>query len=229
MGNTIRLVADVLPPYHYLSSSYKTVGLNYEIIKKALEISGYNLDMETKESMDKDSKFKKIDGIVKMKENNDSVEDGNLSDLIIISKVEFISNNPDLNLSKLEEIEIKNLKLGFVENYEYAQVTKVIPKDLKIQYKSYDELIEDIYCNNIDLGLIDLRVESYIKNKDKNRYKSIKTIPNLKFNAYFHISFMDKNIHLKNNFNIGLKKLIDTNQYSEIVKYWSKKQDLSET
>lgn len=229
MGNNVRLVANVLSPYHYLSAHSKTIGLNYEIIKKALEFGGYTLDMEVKDDInanDETCEFKKVDGIVQIRENNKSALDSNLSDLIIISEVEFITNKFNLNSLKPEELEMKNLTLGFVENYEYPEATNIVPKNHKLQYKSYDKLVEDIYCNKIDLGLIDSRVKSYIKGKDK--YKSIVTIPNLKFNTYFYILFSKENIDLKHNFNIGLKKLIDTNQYSEILKYWSFEQRLLE-
>lgn len=221
MVDKIKIALGALLPYQYLDNNNEIRGLNYEIIMKSFNLANYDVDVEicnTNEEVVKKLIEQKIDGTVLIEENTKVSELNNCSELLVNSKMILLKSKNDININSLEEAANKKLYIGYLKGYEFDSLTKNIQHDHIIRYSSYSNLSEGLDNNKIDIGIIDSRVKEYFSNGTINN--NIIVIPNLSYNLNIYITFRAENINLKRDFNKGFKRLVDTNQYFEIVKHW---------
>lgn len=227
MKKIIKLGACEIYPYQYYSKENVIIGLNYDIVIESLRLQDYEVLMilyKDKTKAYADMRESKIDGILEIKENLYGKESVTNSNLVLNSRVDVVSLD-NLIISNINEVETKNLKLGYIKNFEphnFMQNSYTFNK--LYEYFKYIDLINDLINKKIDIGLIDSRLSKTLY-KDV-LYNEQKVISNFSINFDSKIIFREDNLLKKDIFNIGLKKLIDTNQYFEIIKHWENNIDI---
>lgn len=226
MKNIIKLGAYEIYPYQYFSNKNRIMGLNYEIIIESLRLQDYEVVMilyKDKEEIYADMRDLKIDGILEIEENIFNEENVLNSDLVLNLKVDIISLNTR-SISNIHEVENKNLKLGYIENFKHLNLTRNISFYKLYEYSSYIDLLNDLLNKTIDIGLIDSRFNKELNREDE--YNTERIIVNYSVNFDFKIIFREGNLVKRDVFNNGLKRLIDTNQYFEIIRCWENNIDI---
>lgn len=225
MTKLIKLAAEGLPPYQYQSCKKKAEGLNCEIIKKSFDLAGYKVDIEMINNDNKKNKIqneKSFDGFIKFRNNSALKNKEITSDLIISSKVIFVTRRKGLKFNNIEEINTNNIRVGYSKYYKYIMILKKIKQNNQVEYTNDLNLLKDVSEGKIDIGIIDSRVKKHIESS--NNFNNIITLKKFSFNIPINIVFSSESSKARFDFNSGLRRLIETNQYSEIIKHWDNKQ-----
>lgn len=224
MIKTVKLAADTFPPYQFFNANKEIEGLDYEIIKKSFELVGYDIEVIILEDwtlINNMVEKGKLHGAFQVQETPERLERFLFSDLLRSAKTEILTSKKDLKLFSYNQLVSKKLIIGILKGYSYGQCIDTLPDELKKTYTNQEILLQDINNGNIDLGVFDSGVKSYLVKK--NGLQDLISITNLSFVRPLGLIFNKNNIKIRDDFNIGLKKLIETNQYFEIIKYWNNK------
>lgn len=224
MTKTVKLAADTFPPYQFLNADNKIEGLDYEIIKKSFELVGYDIEVVIQDDWSVINNMVEkglLDGAFQVQETPERLKKFLFSNLLRNATTELLTSRRDLSIKSYDEIVSKGLKIGLLEDYSYGNCIDDIPSEYKKFYDNQEVLLQDINDGKVELGVFDFGVKSYLmKKKDLSK---IFSISNLSFVRPLSVAFNMSNSKMRDDFNIGLNKLIETNQYFEIVKYWKNK------
>lgn len=223
MIKTVKLAANTFRPYLFFDTDNKIEGLDYEIVKKSFELAGYKIEVVIQEDLSLINNMVEkgeLDGAFQMQETPERHKKFLFSNLLRNTTTEVLTSRRDLNLTSYKEIVSKGLKIALLKDYSYGECIYNIPSKYKRIYENQEVLLEDINAGKVDLGAFDSGVKSYLI---KRKGYKIYSISNLSFVRPHCVAFNMNNSKMRDDFNIGLKKLIETNQYFEIIKYWENK------
>lgn len=224
MTRNVKLAADTSPPYQFVNAEKEIKGLDYEIIKKSFELVGYDIEVTIQDDwtiINNLLEKGELDGAFQVQETSEKLQKFLFSNLLRNATIEFITSRNDLELTSYKELISKSLTIALLENYSYGNWINDISSKYKRIYKNKEILINDINNGKVDLGVIDADVKTYLV---KQKGYKIFSISNLNFTRPLSVAFNKNNKKMRDDFNKGLKKLIETNQYFEITKYWKNKQ-----
>lgn len=225
MITTIKIATSLSPPYVFLNSEKQIDGLDYEIIKKSFEIAGYNVEiilMENWSTINFLVENGELDGAYHAQETPQEFQGCLFSNPLRISTIELLTAREELSQESYVEIATDDLIIGLLRCDCNRECLESFSSMNKKVYDNQEILIKDIYDKKVDLGFVDTGILPYSTNKSGYKFFNISEF---NFNKSINVVFNKRNSIIRDDFNYGLKKLIETNQYFEITKYWKSKQE----
>ena len=221
MTKTIKLATYINPPYQFLDDDDNLLGMDYEIIKKSFEIAEYEMDLlicKNENIMEKMVENEEIDGAFQIRETPERTMKFIFSDLFRQSVLVFVTGSLNIDISTFEEIAAKKLVIGIREESSLKVCFESIPEKSKIYYDDLGTMLKDINDGNLDMAVVEKKVKDNIVKRLE--LESVSEIDGLRLVRSYCVMFNKKKSRIRDDFNLGLKKLIETNQYFEITKYW---------
>ncbi len=205
MRKLITVGADPFPPYQYYDESGNLKGSDYDLVKKAFDLAGYNIKVVLDEwkKIEEDLINKVIDAAFQVQYTPEREKKYYFSNLLRNAVTEVVTGNKDLALNSFKEIEEKKLSIGVINNYTYGDDVDSLDSSLKVPYPDQISLLKAINDKVVDVGIFDKGVKEYLmKSSDLNNIHSIKA---LEFIRPLYVVF--NNPELRDDFNNGLAKL----------------------
>jgi ABC-type amino acid transport substrate-binding protein len=228
MAKIVKLATYIFNPYQFPNSDNKIVGMDYDIVKKSFEIAGYDVDLlvcDNQKVIDTIVETGEVDGAFQFQETLERLERFIFSNLYRRSELEAIAIRDKFVIANYGEIVSKGLMIGLHKDYSYENCIDVIPEELKIYYENFDMMLKDLNDGKLDLCVVEKRVKDYLVKKLE--LNNVYTLEKLRLTRLFCTMFNKSKSIIRDDFNLGLKKLIETNQYFEIIKYWETNQHIS--
>lgn len=197
--------------------------IDYELISKSLQIIGYDVELIDISDCKSGARLLQnceVDGVYCSDVSGDAYEHALISQPIRIVNLVLVSKEAYQGAVTICRINQANMKVGICEN-DYRIDSDLMKRLDRIEiYKDYDHIINALVSDEIQIGLLD---EVLNANAIKRRELKINGDTDLNIKKSKNIFFNCINSTICSEFNSGLKKLIETNQYFEITKYWSSK------
>ncbi len=215
----INLSSSDFPPYY--GADLKNNGFIAEIIQVAFDRSGYsvNFDFMNFDEALSEAELGIYDGIFTLWYRQDREEFFAYSDALPSNDIVLCKISEE-DISYEEYVDLRQYTIGVVKNYTYPQDFLDAGLNLK-EYDNDGEILESLYNNEIDLGIIDKAQAIYITKKDYPDFFDI-------------LSFLDNSITTNQqyvgfskavdgyqdkllDFNSGLKQIISDGTYDSIL------------
>jgi ABC-type amino acid transport substrate-binding protein len=205
MRKLITVGSDPFPPYQYYDESGSVKGSDYDLVKKAFDLAGYDIKVVLDEwkKIEGDLINKVIDAAFQVQHTPEREKKYHFSNLLRNAVTEVVTGNKDLVLNSFKEMEDKKLSIGVINNYTYGDDIDSLDSSLKISYPDQISLLKAINDKVVDVGIFDKGVKEYLmESAGLNNIHSIKA---LEFIRPLYVVF--SNPALRDEFNIGLAKL----------------------
>lgn len=219
----ISILAKPNPPYLYIEQDQTLTGMDSELIHSSLRIAGYEAEMipleETASEMDL-LENNKVDGIYCCGSTNSSQEGLVKSQPVRIVKLAVINRTEEPCISTTDEIIWLGLAVGVTkENFHVVGQSHLSELSLSL-YEQESQMMSDLVSGRLDACILDPVKNACAIQKQDLR---INKISDLDLKRSNEIIFNCDNVALCEAFNLGLMKLIETNQYFEISRHWHSK------
>lgn len=203
MNRLITVGADPFPPYQYYDKAGNIKGSDYELVKKAFEKIGYeiNIVLDEWKKIDDDITNKRIDAAFQVQYSIERQNKYFFSELFRNAITEVVTGNSELDINSYKEIEEKRLSIGVIANYTYGEDVDKIDLSLKVSYNDQTQLLKAINDKEVDIGIFDKGVKEYIL--EQEGFSNIHSIKSLEFIRPLYVVFSDEK--LRDEFNKGLK------------------------
>jgi len=201
--------------------------VDFEIVEESFKLQGYGVQMEL--VGDKLTLYERLEkgvfeGAIDVVTRRNTIAALDDACIFYNRKIILISLL-DNTVSSIEELSGKAYKVGCVNNCYYYLFQDHSLKDILFKYDSYDDLIDSMKNDEVQFMLIDDRTREYLINT--NRLFSKDLLTTIEFEIFSSIYFSDSNKEIRDIFENGIKMLIDTNQYFEIVRKLEKMNDIT--
>lgn len=200
----LNIGGDPFPPYQYLDENRNVHGLDYDIVKKTVDLMGY----ESKFIIDEWSvietmlKNKELDVLFQVQKTPEREKVYYFSEKLRDAVTSIVTSGDNVDYNVINDLFKDGSKLGVIENYQYGDEIDCIGVENKVQFKSLEDLCDSLNNKEIKFGVVDLGVFNFL-NKE-NIYKNIKVIEKLNFNRPLYVVFNDELVRDK--FNLYLNK-----------------------
>lgn len=216
------------PPY---VMQEENIGMELEIVRRALEISGYKMKPRYMPILNipHDLNAGMIDGGIHLKAHN--AVDGFFSDDVIEYRNYAISRaDSDEKLTTLSDLKGKRI-IAFQNAHEnlgneYAQAVRGNADYRELADQALQ--VEMLATGNVDYIISDFRIFLYFKQKYEATSKA--EFPPVRFHKLFpptpyRAAFRKRSV--RDAFDLGLAKLRETGEYDRIINHYTNEDDLS--
>jgi ABC-type amino acid transport substrate-binding protein len=205
MSKVLTVGADPFPPYQYYDNSGAVKGSDYDLVKRAFELAGYEIMvvLDDWKTIEESVINKNIDAAFQVQRTPEREKKYFFSDLLRNAVTEVVTGNKDLVINTFKEMEEKRTSIGVIKNYSYGDDIDSLDSSLKVPYPDQLPLLKAINAREVDMGVFDKGVKEYLmKSAGLNNIYPIKA---LEFIRPLYVVFHDPT--LRDEFNKGLARL----------------------
>lgn len=200
---TLIIGSDPFPPYQYINEKGEICGSDYDTVKYAIDMMGYDgkYIIDDWSKIEKKLINKEIDIAFQVQKTPEREEIYFFSDKLRDAATIIVTSMNNIGHTDINDLFKDNSKLGVIENYKYGEIIDSINLEKKVFFKSLEDLLDSVNNGNTNYGVADLGVFNYLNND--NKYNNIKFVEKLIFNRPLFVVFNDE--ALKDEFNKKLK------------------------
>jgi polar amino acid transport system substrate-binding protein len=186
--------ADPFPPYQYYDANGILQGTDYSRIKDAGANAGFELEFLIEDWVSIEQKFaqKKLDAVFQLPKTPEREKQYLFSKLLRNGVTEVVTGHPDIEISSVNDIEMKRYTLGIVEGISYGEDVKALNQQCTVHYQNNEDLLVAIGKQEVHFGIFDRGVKQFLI--EKLSVKNIRAINALTFIRPLFIAFHDKEI-----------------------------------
>lgn len=191
--------ADPFPPYQYYDSGVEIKGTDYFTVKSIIDKMGYEAEyiIDDWSKIEKMLIDKEIDVAFQVQKTTEREKLYYFSHKLRDAKTIIVTSSDNIHHQNIDDLFLDGSKLGVIENYKYGDIIDSIEQHKKVEFKSLEDMLEDVQKGLTSYGVADLGVFNYL-NRDSNYYK-LKTLRNLVFNRPLFVVFNDSQLRDKFN------------------------------
>lgn len=188
---TLRIGADPFPPYQYYDDNGQIQGTDYLTVKAVVEKMGYKAEyiIDDWSKIEKMLIDKEIHMAFQVQKTPEREKLYYFSDKLRDAKTVIVTSSDNIHHQNIDDLFVDGSKLGVIENYKYGDIIDSIEEGNKTNYKSLEDLLNEVDNGLISYGVADYGVYNFM-NKG-NVYKNLVIMENLIFNRPLFVVFKD--------------------------------------
>ncbi|MDL2253048.1 transporter substrate-binding domain-containing protein [Ruminococcaceae bacterium OttesenSCG-928-I18] len=217
----IKLTADPFAPYQYYDDSGNITGLDYELVRRAFEVTGHETSVSIMDwpLAEQAVLSGQAHGAFQVQPTAERMGLYHFSRLLRDAVTEIVSTRSDLTLNAYQDLPGQCGTLGVIKDYCYGQFIDELDEIQKVPYENHEELLRAVYENQVDSAVIDRGVRIFTA--AKLGIDNLSSYPALDFIRPLHVIFNLENKPLCSDFDKGLEKIRQNGDYDQIISKYS--------
>lgn len=198
----IRICADPFPPYQYIGEDGNAAGQDYEIVYNALTAAGYEVEITIAPWSEVIEAFEKqeCDALFQVQDTPERVATYRFSMKLRDAVTDVVRlRNSELEISSYEEL--GTCRIGLISGFANGDEIDNLPESCKMYYNGTQEIIDALYCGEIDAGVCDRGVREYLTGCDDR----IVPVEKLTYRRPLYVMFHSE--ALRDEFNSSLQRI----------------------